>query len=148
MGEASVLSMDICDPPIHSNTLNARISQGDTDWLCLLYPASSRSARDDTRAISLDGKGLDHWNGVVWDPGIVGQQCLHVCCDCLCLMALFRDMMLLAHDWAAWSLWAGNVSGYCRTITWELGYLGSINPPYYVDRLCNRIYMYMYLFLH
>ena len=26
MGEASVLSMEICDPPIHSNTLDARIS--------------------------------------------------------------------------------------------------------------------------
>ena len=72
-----------------------------------VYSASSRSARDDTRAIR-----LDHWKGVVWDPGIVGQQCLHMCCDCLCLMALFCDMMLLAHDWAAWSLWAGNVSGY------------------------------------
>ena len=23
----------------------------------------------------------------------MGQQCLYVCCDCLCLMALFRDMM-------------------------------------------------------
>ena len=86
----------------------------------MLYSASLRNARDVTRAISLDGKGLDHWKGIVWDPGIVGQQCLHVCCDCLCLMGLFRDMMLLAHDWAAWSLWAGNVSGYCRTITWEL----------------------------
>ena len=48
---ASVLSMEICDPPIHSNTFDARISQGDADWLCLLYSASSRSARDDTRAI-------------------------------------------------------------------------------------------------
>ena len=53
-------------------------------------------------------------------------------------MALFCDMMVLAHDWAAWSLWAGNASGYCRTITLELGYLGSINPPYDVDRLCNH----------
>ena len=96
--EASVLSMEICDPPIYSNTVDARISQGDTEWLCLLYSASSQSVRDDTIVIRLDGKGLDHWKGVVWDPGIVGQQCLHVCCDCLCLMALFRDMMLLAHD--------------------------------------------------
>ena len=46
MGEAAVLSMEICDPPIHSNTLDARISQGDTEWLCLLYSASSGSARE------------------------------------------------------------------------------------------------------
>ena len=79
MGDVSVLSMEICDPPIHSNTLDVRISHGDTEWLCLLYSASSGCARDDTVAIRLDGKGLDHWRGVVWDPGIVGQQCLHVC---------------------------------------------------------------------
>ena len=40
---------------------------------------SSGGASDDTVAIRLDGKGLDHWRGVVWDPGIVGQQCLKVC---------------------------------------------------------------------
>ena len=47
----------------------------------------------------------------------MGQQCLHVCCDCLYLMALFRAMMLLVRDWAAWSLCTGTESGHCRTIT-------------------------------
>ena len=37
----------------------------------------------------------------------MGQQCLHVYCDSLCLMALFRDVMLLVHDWAALSTWTG-----------------------------------------
>ena len=32
-----------------------------------------------TIAIRLDGKGLDHWRGVVWGPGIVGQQCAYMC---------------------------------------------------------------------
>ena len=71
--------------------------------------------------------------GIVWDPGIVGQQCLHVCYDCLCLIALFRDAMLLVHDRAALSTWTGTETGYCRTITWELGCLGGINPPCEVD---------------
>ena len=115
-----------------------RISHGDMEWLCLLYSASSGSAGANTVANTLDGMGPDHWRGVVWDPGIVGQQCLHVCYYCLCLMALFRDVMLLVHDWAVWSTWTGIESGYCRTITWELGYLGSINPPCDVDRLCGR----------
>ena len=105
MGEASACDIDICDPLFHSNTLDARISQGNTEWLCLLYSAGLGSARDDFMAIGLRGKGLDHWKGVVWDPGIVGQQCLHMCCDCLYLMALFRAMMLVVHDWAVWSLW-------------------------------------------
>ena len=68
----------------------------------------------------------------------MGQQCLHVCYDCLCLIALFREVMLLLRDRAEWSFWTGTDSGYCRTITWELGYLGSLNPPCDVDRLCDR----------
>ena len=56
-------------------------------------------------SIRLDGQSLDYWRGIVWEPGIVGQQCLHVCYDCLCLMALFREVMLLLHDWAEWSFW-------------------------------------------
>ena len=53
-------------------------------------------------------------------------------------MALFRAMMLLVRDWAAWSLWTGTESGYCRTITWELGYWRSINPSCDADSLCKR----------
>ena len=85
-------------------------------------------------AAGLDCKGLDHWRGIVWDPGIVGKRCLHVCCDCLCLITLFRDAMILVHDWAALFTCFGSEIGYCRTITWELGYLGSIHPPCDVDR--------------
>ena len=44
IGEVSVLSLEICNPPIHSDTLDLRISHGDTEWLCLLYSASSGSA--------------------------------------------------------------------------------------------------------
>ena len=73
MGKASVLAMKICDLLIHSNTLDASISPGDTEWLCLLYSAGVGSARDDTMTIRLHGKGLDHWRGV-WEPGIVGQS--------------------------------------------------------------------------
>ena len=83
---------------------------------------------DNSVAARLDCKCLDHWVGVVWDPGIVGHQCLHVCYDCLYLMALFRDAMLLVHDWASLSTWTETETGYCQTITWELGCLGSINP--------------------
>ena len=129
MGKASVCLSEISAPRIHGYAIDAGKSLGDTGWLCLLYSTSSRSARD--------GKGLDHWKGVVWDPGIVGQQYLHVCCDCLCLITLFHEIRLLAHDWVLCSLWTGAVSGYCQTITWELGYAHSINPPCDVDRLYN-----------
>ena len=39
--------------------------------------------------VGLDGQDLDHWRGVVWDPGIVCLQCWLVCSDC--------------HVWAEWS---------------------------------------------
>ena len=64
----------------------------------------------------------------------MGKLCLHVYNDCLCLIALFRDAMILVHDWAALSTRIGTEIGYCRTIAWELGCLGSINPPCDVDR--------------
>ena len=41
IGEVSVLSLEIFDPSIHSDTLDVGISDGDTEWLCLLYFASS-----------------------------------------------------------------------------------------------------------
>ena len=66
-----MICLEICDPPIHSDTPDVGISHGDTEWLCLLYSASSGSAGDYTVAIRLDGKGLDHWRGVVWDPDII-----------------------------------------------------------------------------
>ena len=33
--------------------------------------------------------GMAHSRGAVWDPGGVGTPRLIVCCDCLCLIALF-----------------------------------------------------------
>ena len=64
----------------------------------------------------------------------MGKRCLHVCCNCLCWIALFLDAMILVHDWAALFMWIGTQIGYCRTITWELGYMGSIHPSCDVDR--------------
>ena len=85
----------------------------------------------------MDGRRLDHWRTVVWDPGIVDSWALAVCYDCLCLMALFRPVMSLVHHWAEWSVWTGTDAGYCRTITWEERYLPRLHPPCVVDRLCG-----------
>ena len=89
MEEVSVLPLSICDPPIHSATSDMGLSHGDMKGFCLLYPDGAGSVDNGTMVMGLGGQGLVHWRGVVWDPGIVGQQCLHVCYDCLCLMALF-----------------------------------------------------------
>ena len=53
-------------------------------------------------SMGLGGQSLDHWRGVIWDPGIIGQQGICVCYDCLCLMALFRTISLLMQDWTVW----------------------------------------------
>ena len=137
MDEVSVFSWPICDPSINIGTWDMELSHGDTDWVCLLYSAGAGSVDNGTMAIGLDGQRLDHWRGVVWDLGIVGQQGLSVGYDYPCLMALFRAVMSLVQDWAEWSVWTGTVSGYCRTITWEVGYLRRFHPPCDVDRLCD-----------
>ena len=139
MDEVSVFPWPICDPPIHIGTWDMELSHGDTEWVCLLYSAGAESVDNGTVVIGLDGQRLHHWRGVVWDPGIVGQQGLSVCYDCLCLMALFHAVMSLVHDWAEWSVWTGTVSGYCQTITWEVGYLRCFHPPCDVDRLCDYL---------
>ena len=77
-----------------------------------------------TMAIVLDDQGLNHWRGAIWNPGFVGQQCLHVCYDYLCLMTLFLEVMLLLHDWAEWAFWTGTGT--------------SITPPCDVDRLSHQ----------
>ena len=137
MDEVSVFTWPICDPLIHIGDGDVDLSHGDTERVCLLYTAGVRSVNNGTVAIALDGQRLDHWHSVVWDPGIMGSQALSVCYDCLCLMALFQAVMSLVHDWAEWSVWTGTVSGYCRTITWEVGYLPRLHPPCDVDRLCD-----------
>ena len=105
-------------------------------WLCLLSSADAKTGGE-TGAMSMDlgGQSLDHWRGVIWNPGIVGQQRACVCYDCLCLMALFRAIRLLIHDWAGWPVWTGMIPGYCRTITWEVGWLRSLITPCDVDCL-------------
>ena len=136
------ISWPIYDPPIHirDGDGDVDLSHGDTERVCLLYSAGARSVDDGTVAIALDGRRLDHCHSIVWVlSGIVGSQGLSVCYDCLCVMALFRAVMLLVHDWAEWSVWTGTIPGYCRIITWEGGYFPCLHPPCDVDWLCDYI---------
>ena len=104
--EVSVLSWPICDPPIHIGDEDADLSHGDMERVCLMYPAGARRVNNGTVAIALDGQRLDHWRSVVWDPDIMGSQGLSVCYDCLCLMVLYRAVMLLAHNYLGSRLFA------------------------------------------
>ena len=124
MDKVSVLSWQVCDPPIRIDVGNAALTH-------------NTAGTGDLKGGSVDGRRLDHWRTVVWDPGIVGLRALSVCYDCLCLMALFRSVMSLVHHWAEWSVWTGTDAGYCRTIAWEGRYLPRLHPPCVVDRLCG-----------
>ena len=70
--------------------------------------------------------GMAYSRGAVWDPGGVGTLRLVVCCDCLCLINLFRENdlrcsclpTLVLKDMCCW-----------RTIHWELGSSGRVEPP-------------------
>ena len=53
MDEVSI-SWPICDPPIHIGDGDVDLSHGDTERVCLLYPAGVRSVNNGTVAIVLD----------------------------------------------------------------------------------------------
>ena len=80
-------------------------------WRCFLSSADEKTGEVGVMSMDLGGQSLDHWRGVAWNPGIVGQQCVFLCYDCLCLMALFRAIRLLIQDWAVWPVWTGMIPG-------------------------------------
>ena len=76
--------------------------------------------------------GLAHLRGVVWDPGIVCIPRLCLCCDCLCLIALYHDFLLFVLGQAYLSaLFLKDIGGW-RTIEWELGSLGRVQASCHV----------------
>ena len=91
-----------------------------------MYSDSSRNPWGNSVEMGLYCKGLGHWRGIAWDPGRVGGQCLHVCYDCLRVIALFHEVMLVVHDWAYLPAWTVTGIGYFQTNTCEVGCLGTI----------------------
>ena len=125
--------MTVCNLQFRSGASYVTELREDMPWLCLLSSADAKIGSIGVRSMELGGQSLDHWCGVTWNPGIVGQQGFCVCYDCLCLMVLFRDMVLLVHVWTSWPVWTGMIPGNCRTITWELGSLRRLIMPCDVD---------------
>ena len=129
IGKFLVLPLDFRDRSIGMDTLegdelgicshDAGISgcheEEISDVLCLLRSSSSGNAGVCSVMNRLHWRGLDHWRGIIWDPGIVDKRCLHACYDCLYLIALFRDAMIFVHDWAALSMWIMTVVRNWRT---------------------------------
>ena len=102
-------------------------------WLCLFFSRSGNSGKNSVAA-GLMCHGLAHCSSFVWDPGPVAGQCIHVCCDCLCVIALFRVVMLLVHD----STRIGFRILLCQTNTCDVGGLMTIYPSCDVIRLSHR----------
>ena len=101
------------------------------DMLCLLSFSSPGNSVNLPVVGGPDWRGLNHWRGIVWDPGIMGIPSLHLCYDCLCLIALFRDVPLFVRSQADLSALVLKDIGGWRTIVWELGSLGRVHPSCY-----------------
>ena len=61
-------------------------------WLCLLSSADAKARNIGTGSMELVGQSLDHWRGVIWNPGIAEQlpgslRRLIMPCDVDCLHA-------------------------------------------------------------
>ena len=57
IGEVLVLSLKICDPSVHSDDLDIEISDGDTEWLCLLHSAISGNTWNNSVAARVGCRG-------------------------------------------------------------------------------------------
>ena len=73
--------------------------------------------------------GMAHSRGAVWDPGGVGTPRLIVCCDCLCLIALFQNILLCDRGQSCLPTLVLKDIGCWRTIDWELGSSGRVDTP-------------------
>ena len=80
-------------------------------WLCLLFFPRSGKSGNNSVATRLMCHGLAHSRSFAWDPGPGAGQCIHVCCDCICVITLFRMVMLSVHDWAVCSTKIGSGIG-------------------------------------
>ena len=78
---------------------------------------------------------MKHSRTISWDPGITDSLTILVCYDCLCLMALLRTVMYLAHYWAVRIVWTGPDEGNGQYIAWREQYLPGVYPPCVVDWL-------------
>ena len=67
-------------------------------WLCLLFSPHSGNSGENSVATRLMCHGLAHCRSFAWDPGPGDGQCMHICCDCICVITLFRMVMSLVHD--------------------------------------------------
>ena len=68
----------MCNLRIQCGASNmTKLTHGDVSWLCLLSSADAGTAEDSAISMGLGGQSLDHWRGVIWDTGIVGQQSIY-----------------------------------------------------------------------
>ena len=99
----SVLSLHISDPSGEMGLMDngglaicpqdSRFSFSDGRWcddmLCLLHFSSPENSVELPVVGGPDWMGLNHWQGIVWDPGIMGIPRLRLCYNCLCLISKF-----------------------------------------------------------
>ena len=104
------LPLTVCNSQFRSGASDVTLLSEGMTWLGLLSSADVKTGEVGIMSMGLGDQGLDHWRGVIWNPGIVGQQRVYLCYDCLCLMALFRAMRLLIQDWAGWPVWTGMIA--------------------------------------
>ena len=89
------LPLTVCNSQFRRGASDGTLLSEGMTWLCFLSSADVKTGEVGAMSMDLGGQSLDHWRGVVWNPGIMGQQRVYLCYDCLCLMVLFRAIRLL-----------------------------------------------------
>ena len=97
--------------------------------LCLLNFSSQRTSVRLPTVCGPYWTGMTHSWRTVWDPGGVGTPRRILCGDCLCLIALFQNLLPCdrGQSWLP-TMFLKDI-GCWRTIDSELAYSGRVNSP-------------------
>ena len=67
----SGLPLTVCNLQFRSGASNVTLLREGMTWLCLLSSADAKTGDNGAMSMELGGQSLDHWRGVIWNPGIV-----------------------------------------------------------------------------
>ena len=92
---ANVAKSIVLEPPLTVCNLwfrggTRKVLEWSEDMTCVCFLSTVDSSGTHYRAelFELEDKSLDHRRGIRWDSGIINQQEMYICYDCLCLMVL------------------------------------------------------------
>ena len=68
------LPLTVCNSQFRNGASDGTLLSEGMTWLCFLSSADVKTGEVGAMSMDLGGQSLDHWRGVIWNPGIMGQR--------------------------------------------------------------------------